>query len=201
MLLKRRPPARESVAKYRERIHKAFFAKYDGLLDNDPRIQWLRQPHVATVIRDNLYHHHGDKYRLWAYCVMPNHVHVLLQPTSTDERTNPNRVFDPESQECLSDEFSDRLSPLSSIMHSLKSYTANRANVLLERSGQLWQHESYDHWVRDDAELERVAEYIAYNPVRAGFVSAPEQWTFSSYYDRWKRERTSSPLLWDWEST
>src|SRR5207247_9218850 len=68
------------------------------------------------------------------------------------------------------DELPDARSPLASIMHSLKSYTASKINAILKRSGQFWQHESYDHWVRDDDELARIVEYIAWNPVKAKLV-------------------------------
>ena len=70
-------------------------------------------------------------------------------------------------------------------MHSLKSYTANRANEILGRTGQFWQHESYDHWVRDVDELERVADYNRMNPVRAGLCSRPVDWRWSSTADRY----------------
>lgn len=70
----------------------------------------------------------------------------------------------------FSDESPDNLSPLSKIMHSLKSYTANEANRFLGRTGPFWQRESYDHLVRDDRELVRIAEYIAHNPVKAKLV-------------------------------
>jgi putative DNA methylase len=79
----------------------------------------------------------------------------------------------------------DGRSSLSQIMHSLKSYTTNEANKLLERSGQFWQHESYDHWVRDDDELERIVRYINRNPVNANLVNHPEQWYFGSALDRY----------------
>jgi putative DNA methylase len=58
-------------------------------------------------------------------------------------------------------------------------------NKVLGRSGQLWQHESYDHWVRDDDELERVVDYISDNPVKAGLVENAYDWFFCSSHDRY----------------
>jgi putative DNA methylase len=55
---------------------------------------------------------------------------------------------------------------------------------LLHRSGPFWQAESYDHWVRDEDELERIVAYIANNPVKAGLVTKPHQWFFCSAHDR-----------------
>ena len=74
--------------------------------------------------------------------------------------------------------------PLAEIMHSLKSYTANRCNRILGRTGPFWQDESYDHWVRDEDELVRVIEYVENNPVKAGLVTDPAEFVFSSAYDR-----------------
>jgi len=69
-------------------------------------------------------------------------------------------------------------------MHSLKSYTAHEANSILNRTGAFWQTESYDHWVRDDEELERIVSYIRDNPVKAGLVKRPEDWFWCSCQDR-----------------
>jgi REP element-mobilizing transposase RayT len=84
---------------------------------------------------------------------MPNHVHVLLLP----------------------------LTPLPQITQWLKGRTARESNLLLGRPGQpFWEHESYDHWVRDEREFNRIWTYIENNPVGAGFVASPEDWPFSS---------------------
>jgi len=61
----------------------------------------------------------------------------------------------------------------------LKGYTANKANKILNRTGTFWQHESYDHVVQDEKELERVIAYVLNNPVKAGFVSTWQEWKWS----------------------
>jgi hypothetical protein len=56
----------------------------------------------------------------------------------------------------------------------LKSWTARQANQLLGRSGQpFWQDESYDHWVRNRRQRDRMVRYIEDNPVSAGLVASP----------------------------
>jgi putative DNA methylase len=165
----------------RERAHKLFFASYDRYLDQNRRIDWLADEDVAAIVQENLYFHHAKRYRLLVYCIMPNHVHILLQPTA---RNLPPRRKSGGPAPLHADEKADRLSPLSHIMHRLKSYTASAANKLLARKGQFWQHESFDHWVRDDGELERIANYIRQNSVAAGLVKSPEDWVFSSAHDR-----------------
>jgi len=81
-------------------------------------------------------------------------------------------------------------------MHSINRYTAEECNKLLGKRGAFWQHESYDHWVRDAEELERIILYIEGNPVKAGLVAAPELWPFSSARDRSRtRSEMGIPLL------
>src|SRR5262245_8862899 len=174
-ICKKPPESGAPPGQHRERAHKRFFAGYDEYLDRGGSIDWLKEPAVAAMILGNLHHHNGVKYHLLAYCIMPNHVHVLLQPAEPVPR--------PEEYE--PDEAADGGSPLSGVMHSLKSYTAHQANKLLGRSGQFWQHESDDHWVRDEDELARIVAYIAANPVKAGLVKHPHEWYFCSAHDRY----------------
>ena len=65
-------------------------------------------------------------------------------------------------------------------MHSLKRYTGTQANLILERTGQqFWQHENYDHVVRDDGEFERIMNYVLFNPAKAKLVDSWEKWGWS----------------------
>ena len=133
---------------------KQFFGKWDAQLDachSGPK--WLADPPVAKMICEALRYHDGKEYILEAYCVMPNHAHLVCTP--------------------LSDETG--ITPLSKIMHSLKGYTARKANLLLGGTGAFWQHESYDHVVRDEAELGRFVKYVVENPIRAGLAA---QWVY-----------------------
>ena len=102
---------------------------------------------VASAIR----HFDGDRYRLFAWCVMPNHVHAVLQPLGTWN--------------------------LAQILHSWKSFTAQRANALLNRSGAFWQREYYDRMLRDGKEFLRAVEYVGRNPEKAGLNDWPWVWT------------------------
>lgn len=201
------PPDGITSSEYRSRLHKQLFANYDAHLDASQRDRCLADNRIATIVRENLYHHHGHKYELLAYCIMPNHVHVLLQPFVLPAGAGPS-VAEAASfgnEHCFSDEAPDERSPLSAIMHSLKSYTANRANAVLDRSGQFWQHESYDHWVRDLDELERIVWYIQQNPVRAGLCTSPREWRWSSAADRFVQDGSDSGLVgWlrdDWQQS
>ena len=186
-----------ATPKVRDQLHKQFFASYDQYLDQSCKIDWLADPRIAALIRGNLYHHRGSKYDLLAYCIMPNHVHVLfrVREDATAVDSSQPRLLAATGEDFFSDEAADSKGPLAGIMHSLKSYTANEANKLLKRTGQFWQHESYDHWVRDEEELERIVDYIVWNPVKAKLVSKPHQWYFGSAVDRFLQDGTDAGFL------
>lgn len=134
---------------------KAFVAM-DRLLD-EARTgpSYLRDPALAAMIVDAIRYNEAalHHYRLHAYVVMPNHVHLLLDP----------------------------LIPLPKLMKSLKGITAKRANEMLTLTGQpFWQEESYDRLVRDAQEFRRVQRYIEQNPVKAGLVRVAEEFPWSS---------------------
>ena len=108
---------------------------------------YLRDSRVASTVADALRHFHGQRYRLLAWCVMPNHVHVLFSPL--------------------------RGHTLDAILRSWKSYSAHQADALLARSGAFWQREYFDHLVRDQSSLRKITRYIRDNPQKAGLVSWP----------------------------
>jgi len=141
--------------------HKRFFGKYDELLDNlSTGNHWLNIPSIADVITDSLHHFDGQRYELICYTIMSNHIHV---------------VFD------LKKEFA-----LYGTLQSIKSFSAKKANELLDRSGQFWQHESYDRVVRDDKELGRVIDYVLNNPVKAGICNDWQKWKYNFVNAKYK---------------
>jgi REP element-mobilizing transposase RayT len=127
-------------AKRRE-YHLRFTQSFHNWLDAGMGECHLRREAAARVVANALSHFHGNRYELDAWVVMPNHVHALVCPLS--EHT------------------------LDGVLHSWKSYTAHAINKLLARSGQFWQHESYDHIVRSEAQLEHYRRYIRENPIKA----------------------------------
>jgi len=94
---------------------------------------------------------------------MPNHVHVVLSI----------------NDEALVGQFNKLSYRLSRILHSIKRYTAREANKLIGCYGAFWQHESYDHVVRDERELDRIVQYVLNNPVSAGLTKDPETWKWN----------------------
>ncbi len=152
-------PARDARAvELRKRI-----AKYEDAGHGEG---WLRDPRIAALVEDALLHFDGERYRLIAWCIMPNHVHVLLE---TWERW-----------------------PLAGVIQSWKSFTAHEANNLLGRTGRFWFREYYDRAIRDPQHLRATIEYIEGNPVKAGLVESKEAWRWSSARRREEGELSSA---------
>jgi len=115
---------------------------------------WLRDDQVASIVEEALLHFDAKLYRIIAWCIMPNHVHILI-----------------EIWKDLS---------LDKILHSWKSYTAHEANRVLHRSGAFWFREYHDRYVRNDRHLADAVEYVENNPVKAGLIRKKEEWKWSS---------------------
>ncbi len=114
----------------------------------------LRQPEIASLVQDALLHFDGERYRLLAWCIMPNHVHVVIDVLLGYS--------------------------LSDIVRSWKSFTARRANAQLGRSGAFWHADYFDRYMRDEDHLARTVEYVEQNPVKAGLVGITVDWLWSS---------------------
>jgi REP element-mobilizing transposase RayT len=115
---------------------------------------WLRQANVAGIVQDALLHFDEERYRLLSWCIMPNHVHVLV-----------------ETREQF---------PLASLLHSWKSFTGHKANKVLRIEGEFWQREYLDRFVRNAEHYERIVAYIEENPVKAGLAKIRTDWLWSS---------------------
>ena len=123
----------------------------------------LRNDRIAGIIESSLLHFDGELYRLLGWCVMPNHVHSLLD------------LFEGH--------------PLTEVLHSFKSFTAHEANKELHRSGRFWFREYYDRYIRNAEHLQAALEYVENNPVKANLIPHKELWRWSS---AWKCRRRGS---------
>ena len=119
---------------------------------------YLRNSKVAEIVEENLVHFADVKYKLHAWVIMPNHLHLLL---------TPNKGYS-----------------LSEIVHSCKSYTSTKANKLLNRIGRFWFPEPFDRYIRDYEHFEKAFHYIERNPVKAGLCENLNDWRFSSAWHR-----------------
>lgn len=128
--------------------------RIEEFLDKGMGEQWLSQPPVAEIVERALLFFDGQRYRLHAWVIMPNHVHVLLTP-------NVNHG-------------------LSQILHTWKSFTAKKANKLLQKTGAFWQDEYFDRFVRNERHFDAALSYIENNPVKAGLCLDPIEWHYTS---------------------
>ena len=153
-----------------------WFRKFEKTLDSaESGPVWLKDDRIAKEVAESLHYRDGKMYCLDAYCIMSNHVHVVFTPL-TMQSSSTDVVDSVEKTGQTKDLY---YTPLSSIMQSLKGYTARKANRLLDRSGAFWQRESYDHVIRDASEWQRIITYVLNNPVKAGLVDAWEKWQWS----------------------
>jgi len=140
--------------------------KIEDYLDRGRGSCLLRDPRVAGVAEENWLHFDGKDYRLLAWVVMPNHVHLLVEIWKT---------------------------PQSELIQNWKGFSARRINRVLGRRGKLWQDDYWDRYIRDEAHYRKVVHYIEWNPVKAGLVKTPEQWPLSSARFRDEYSRLKLP--------
>jgi REP element-mobilizing transposase RayT len=119
---------------------------------------YLQQVEIASIVEENLLRFADVKYKLYAWVIMPNHMHILLRPLESYS--------------------------LSEIVHSCKSYTSTQANKVLNRTGKFWFPEGFDRFIRDYDHFEKAFNYIERNPVKAGLCDNQSDWRFSSAWHR-----------------
>lgn len=149
---------------------KRYFAKFDQLLDNNNSgSMWLNEKKIAVIAADAIHFRDKKEYQLFSYCIMPNHVHMLIGVGDMFVKENPGNNTDSANESYR----------LPKILQDLKKFTARESNKILGRNGQFWHSESYDHVVRNVKEFENITDYIAQNPVKAGLTENYKDWEFS----------------------
>lgn len=133
---------RELSESERERLERLHTEKIEDLLHSGYGACHLKDDRCAKIVADAFAHFEGKRYAIHAWCVMPNHVHVVFSAM-------PGHG-------------------LSQIMHSWKSFTASQCNKLLGRTGPFWMDESFDRLIRDEFELNKRIAYTLNNPAKAG---------------------------------
>jgi primosomal protein N' (replication factor Y) len=117
-------------------------------------------PVAQQAALDACHHWHAKKIKCFIACVMPDHVHMLIQPLPIQERGR------------------EGLHSLTEILHSIKSFSAHAANKLMKRNGPLWQEESFDRMIRSESDLHEKWNYIWNNPRELGLVGPMEEYPF-----------------------
>ncbi len=130
-----------------QRIKDVYSERVENYLDQGHGSCWLKRNEIAGIVAESLKHFDGDRYRLLSWCIMPNHVHAVIQPIDNYD--------------------------LPRIVHTWKSRSAKEANRVLQRSGNFWQAEYYDHLIRDDRELLAQVIYSYCNSEKIGLMNWP----------------------------
>lgn len=126
----------------------------DLQLDGGRGACWLGDPRIAREVQQAFLHFDGERYRLLAWCIMPNHVHVVMEP--------------------------DANHGLGTIVQSWKSFTAKKANAILGRKGPFWRKDYFDRYMRNEDHYARTVEYVENNPVKAGLCRTAQTWPWGS---------------------
>ena len=115
---------------------------------------WLSNEAIAQMVERALLHFDGQRYRLFEWVIMPNHVHALVQRWLGWE--------------------------LEKVLHSWKSWTSKQAGKILGIQGKFWQKETFDRFIRNEEHFRNAVEYIRQNPVKAHLVACAEDWPYGS---------------------
>jgi len=129
-------------------------------------------PKARTIVLDALRYFHNKRYEVFAACVMPDHVHFLIQPWPKENDDKRNAVF----------------WPLKELMHSIKSFSAHAINRIEGSRGSVWEQERFDRYIRSDRDLTEKFEYILRNPWNSGVAQQNENypWVWAQENDRLK---------------
>ena len=112
-----------------------------------------------AVVKHSILFWHQKRWHVHVLSVMPDHAHVLASPL----QSAPTEWYS-----------------LSAILHSVKRHSARRINHARGRLGKLWQSESYDRIVRDEAEFDEKSRYVLANALRRGLAEDP--WKYDGFW-------------------
>ncbi|MGO9402916.1 MAG: transposase [Terriglobales bacterium] len=132
---------RDLSADERAKIQRLSTPVIERFLDSGAGACHLQNSAIAVEVANALRHFDEKRYRLFAWCIMPNQVHVV------------GRLFLGQT--------------LATAVHSWKSFSAKQANRILLTHGTFWQREYYDHLIRNEEEFERAIRYVSENPTKA----------------------------------
>ena len=127
--------------------------RIEAYLDRGLGECWLRQPLLAALAENALRFLDGQRYRLEAWVVMPNHVHVVVEVWRM---------------------------PLAQLAHSWKGFITREANKVMGRAGSFCEREYWDTLIQDEAHCAKARRYVEANPVKAGLVREESEWPWSS---------------------
>lgn len=140
-------------------LNQEYFEEFEHYLHQEKE-GVLSDHKIACIVKNAMFFHDTSKYSLVAYSIMPNHVHLMVMNVRQH---------------------------LSSIMQSVKGYSAYAINKLSAVHGTFWQDENYDHMIRSRNEMAETIKYILNNPIKSGlcdhYSEDPFTWCNPKYLD------------------
>jgi len=131
-----------------------FGKRLEGWLDSGHGSCELAKPEIRKILQECLFRFNGERLLLHAGVIMPNHVHLLLEPLAGNS--------------------------LSELLKGIKGASSRKTNQILGTTGNnFWMDESYDHIVRSEDQYQHFIQYIVDNPVKAN-LSDDKYWLYSS---------------------
>ena len=156
-----------------ETFERQWFSKFEEILHKSQfGPSWLKENAIAKIVADGIESLDGEAYRLDAYSIMSNHVHLVFKPLlGADESIETS---DPQGGLVI-----DSAHPsLARIMQTLKGRSAHDCNKVLGRRGQFWEHENFDRVIRP-GKFDSTIRYVLKNPVKAGLVDGWRKWQWN----------------------
>ncbi len=159
------PDVINTLKKDYQTIRRKYILFYNQLLDTNklPTLN-LTSNENLPVVKESLHFWEKKKLENFAYCIMPNHVHWVFRTLPLDDTGAPVYLQD--------------------ILYSVKRFSATHINKRMNRTGSVWQEESFDTTIRDEIHLHRAIEYTLNNPVKAGFIEKWSNWK-GCWFDGW----------------
>jgi putative transposase len=145
-------------------LRKQYLVEYDSLLHkvNTGPI-YLANDNIRAMLQKQLHRFDNILYDLICYSIMSNHVHILINTSIQLEAINDDT------------ELEMNYKPLDVIMKKIKGPSAWYSNKELNKSGQFWERESYDIYIRNEIMYSNVISYILNNPIKANIVKNWEE--------------------------
>jgi len=171
-------PTEQQDAERRKRIEVLRDAGYGACV--------LREPGIAQMVQNTLLFFDGKRYRMLAWMIMPNHVHVLFQPmpgwtvakiVASWKKFTSRKICD--YQKTTSGHANLQIGEAT--QYAIQE-NGDPGDEPKGKPNSVWQREYWDRFIRDEQHLRQVISYIHQNPVKAGLVATAESWRWSSAY-------------------
>lgn len=133
-----------------EQIDRLFSSEIERLIDNGYGSCIFNENKNCEIMCNVLTSDSGSKYELYAWCIMPNHIHVLMSLLEKNK--------------------------LADVVHAWKSAASHLINKKRNAIGRLWQRDYFNRIIRDYNHYLRTKEYIWNNPDKAGLHDWSWRW-------------------------